>query len=146
MNLENRISALLNKFLCFLKGHKGSIVCLRCGKLIEENDGNLFKRIKFNIYAIWAEKYRYKGSIPVKSGCGKYELNLKTNELRLLEYETEFALDENGHKTKEVISRKAKHNPNCVYFDAINDKNAIRKANNYIYGIKKNVRITKISK
>lgn len=146
MNSENRIYALLNKCLCFLKGHKGTIVCVRCGRLIEENNGNLFKRAKFNLYEKWSDMFGYKGSIAVKDGCCKYELNLKTNELRLLRYEKEFVKDEYGKETKEIKRRKAIYNPNCVYFDAVNDKNAIRKANNYIYGIKKNVKILKVTK
>ncbi|MDR2825003.1 MAG: hypothetical protein LBB41_07390 [Prevotellaceae bacterium] len=76
----------------------------------------------------------YKGSLRKKTDMIKYELDIKENKL----YRLKYIIDENGRK-------RAKYKPTCVYFDAINDTNAIRKANKTIYSIKVGCRIDNVS-
>ena len=136
MNSEKKISALWNKFICFLLGHTHTFICERCGKVVNEEDNdNCLKRFRFYLYG---HNREYKGSLRIKSGTQKYELDMKTDELRLLEFET---MENNGN-----TERVAKYKPTCVYIDAINDANAIRKANNYLFGVKRSARITEVKK
>ena len=136
MNSEKKISALWNKFLCFLLGHTHTFICERCGKVVnEEENDNCLKRFRFYLYG---HNREYKGSLRIKSGTQKYELDMKTDELRLLEFETV--------ENEESTERKAEYKPTCVYIDAINDANAIRKANNYLFGVKRSARITEVKK
>ena len=136
MNSEKKISALWNKFLCFLLGHTHTFICERCGKVVnEENNYNCLKRFRFYLYG---HNREYKGSLRIKSGTQKYELDMKTDELRLLEFEV---VENNG-----ITERVARYKPTCVYIDAVNDTNAIRKANNYLFGVKRSARITEVKK
>lgn len=139
-----KIKKYRNLFLCFLLGHTGQTICQRCGKKIDhEKNGNLWHRFKFEVLYRSSEPDNgkiYKGSVKLKTGMRKYELNLKTNELRLLNY-----TEETNPETGEV-KRSAEYNPFCCYIDAINDKNALRKANAHIRQIKKGVLITEVSK
>ena len=136
MNSGKKISALWNKLLCFILGHTNTVICERCGKLVNEEDNdNCWKRFRFYLYG---HNREYKGSLRIKSGTKKYELDLKTDELRLLEFETV--------ENEESTERKAVYKPTCVYIDAINDANAIRKANNYLFGVKRSARITEVKK
>ena len=136
MNSEKKISALWNKFLCFLIGHTHTFICERCGKVVNEEDNdNCLKRFRFYLYG---HNREYKGSLRIKSGTKKYELDMKTDELRLLEFEE---VENNG-----ITERVASYKPTCVYIDAINDANAIRKANNYLFGVKRSARITEVKK
>ena len=136
MNSEKKISALWNKFLCFLLGHTHTFICERCGKVVNEEDNdNCLKRFRFYLYG---HNREYKGSLRIKSGTQKYELDMKTDELRLLEFEE---VENNG-----ITERVARYKPTCVYIDAINDANAIRKANNYLFGVKRSARITEVKK
>ena len=85
MNSGKKISALWNKFLCFLLGHTHTFICERCGKIVNEEDNdNCWKRFRFYLYG---HNREYKGSLRIKSGTQKYELDMKTNELRVLEFE-----------------------------------------------------------
>lgn len=136
MNSEKKISALWNKVLCFLLGHTHTFICERCGKVVnEENNYNCLKRFRFYLYR---NNREFKGSLQLKTGMTKYELDLKTDELRLLEFEM---IENDG-----ITERKAVYKPTCVYIDAINDANAIRKANNYLFGVKRSARITEVKK
>ena len=136
MNSEKKISALWNKFLCFLLGHTHTFICERCGKVVNEEDNdNCLKRFRFRLYR---NNREFKGSLQQKTGMTKYELDLKTNELRVLEFEV---VENNG-----ITERVARYKPTCVYIDAINDANAIRKANNYLFGVKRSARITEVKK
>ena len=136
MNSGKKISALWNKFLCFLLGHTHTFICERCGKIVNEEDNdNCLKRFRFYLYG---HNRDFKGSLRIKTGTTKYELDLKTNELRVLEFE----ISENEGYTE----RAAEYKPTCVYIDAINDANAIRKANNYLFGVKRAARITEVKK
>ena len=136
MNSEKKISALWNKFLCFLLGHTHTFICERCGKVVNEEDNyNCLKRFRFRLYR---NNREFKGSLQLKTGMTKYELDMKTNELRVLEFEV---VENNG-----ITERVARYKPTCVYIDAINDANAIRKANNYLFGVKRSARITEVKK
>ena len=136
MNSEKKISALWNKFLCFLLGHTHTFICERCGKVVNEEDNyNCLKRFRFRLYR---NNREFKGSLQLKTGMTKYELDMKTNELRVLEFEV---VENNG-----ITERVARYKPTCVYIDAINDANAIRKANNYLFGVKRSARITEVIK
>ena len=136
MNSEKKISALWNKFICFLLGHTHTFICERCGKVVnEENNYNCLKSFRFRLYR---NNREFKGSLQLKTGMTKYELDLKTNELRVLEFEE---VENNG-----ITERVARYKPTCVYIDAINDANAIRKANNYLFGVKRSARITEVKK
>ena len=136
MNSEKKISALWNKFLCFLLGHTHTFICERCGKVVNDEDNdNCLKRFRFRLYR---NNREFKGSLQLKTGMTKYELDMKTNELRVLEFEV---VENNG-----ITERVARYKPTCVYIDAINDANAIRKANNYLFGVKRSARITEVIK
>ena len=136
MNSGKKISALWNKFLCFLLGHTHTFICERCGKVVNEEDNyNCLKRFRFRLYR---NNREFKGSLQLKTGMTKYELDMKTNELRVLEFEE---VENNG-----ITERVARYKPTCVYIDAINDANAIRKANNYLFGVKRSARITEVKK
>lgn len=147
MNSGKRISAWWNSLLCWLFGHSLTTICTRCGKFVdlegtkrptlEERINNYFKNRKER--KLNPDKPLFKGSLKLIPGMKKYSINLKTNELRLVEYIREN--DFSGH----VTARKAKYDPLCVYIDAVNDENAIRKANNYIRGVKRGVVITYVS-
>lgn len=136
MNSGKKISALWNKLLCFIFGHTHTFICERCGKVVNEEDNyNCLKRFRFRLYR---NNREFKGSMQLKTGMTKYELDMKTNELRVLEFEV---VENNG-----ITERVAKYKPTCVYIDAINDANAIRKANNYLFGVKRSARITEVKK
>lgn len=140
-----KISAWWNSLLCFLFGHSLTYVCNRCGKIVnlentvpstlEERINALFDRKK-------KKEANYVGSIRIKPGLQKYELNLAKNTLRLVETQDEVI--GTGDKTK--IKHKAAYNPCCVYLDALKDEIALSKANKYLFGIKRGVVIKEISK
>ncbi len=139
MNLGKKISQLWSNILCFFLGHTGRTICQRCGKKINhDKNGNLWHRFKFNNLYL-AEGKEYKGSVKLKTGMRKYELNLKTNELRLLSY------DEETDSETGKVKRNAVYNPFCCYIDAINDKNALRKANAIIREMKTGVHISEVT-
>lgn len=127
---------------CLLIGHTQTNICQRCGKLVNLKDKP--KQTFEERINAWYEdrktrkKAKFEGSLRIKSGMIKYELDLKTNILTELQYEE--LKDGKGN----VIQRKAKFKPTCMYLDASNDANAIRKANNALFGIKKGVTITKV--
>lgn len=136
MNSEKKIFALWNKLVCFILGHTHTFICERCGKVVnEENNDNCWKRFRFYLYGHGSH---FEGSLQLKTGMTKYELDMKTNELRVLEFEV---VENNG-----ITERVARYKPTCVYIDAINDANAIRKANNYLFGVKRSARITEVIK
>lgn len=144
MSFEKKISTLWNKFICWLLGHTHNVICIRCGKMVDEgNNHPLFKRWKKNLHRRKGGSKVYRGSLAMKHNLIKYSINLKTNELRRVQYESTFIVNEHGEK---VNKRSAEYDPLCVYIDAMNDKNAIRKANNYLFGIKAGVRITEVTK
>jgi len=151
MSLGKRISAWYNLLLCFVFGHTLTNICQRCGKVvnlkgtkrltIEERINGYFRNRK----ELKKTKTEFKGSLKLKTGLKKYSINLKTNELRLVDYEVEFELDKDGNPTDKVKKRNAQFDPFAVYIDASNDDNAIRKANNYLFGVKQGVTITYVT-
>ena len=159
MNLGKRISAWFNLLLCFLFGHTLTNVCERCGKYVGLKD-TIRPTLEERINTWWKNRNKkhdpeFKGSLRLKAGLKKYSINLKTNELRLVEYEEEIepVLDKKGNQVYDrdgipktrVIKRKAKYDPLLVFIDAMNDEVAIRKANNYLFGIKQGVTIKHIT-
>jgi hypothetical protein len=143
MNLGKKISAWFNSMLCFLFGHTQTNVCERCGKYVGLKD-MIRPTLEDRINAWWKKRKKkaepeFKGSLKIKAGLKKYSINLKTNELMLVDY-----IEEKDGDNK-VISRKAKYDPLLVYIDAMNDEVAIRKANNYLFGIKQGVTITYVT-
>lgn len=160
MTLGKRISAWWSKLLCFFLGHTLTTVCTRCGKLVNLH-GKKKPTLEQRLNNWWNNRNKpkeaeYKGSVKLKTGLKKYSLNMKTNELRLVEYKEEYAekrnkkgeiiKDKDGWAKYDITSRKAKYDPLLVYIDAANDENAIRKANNYLVGVKPGIRITGITK
>lgn len=164
MNSGKKISAWWNNLLCFLFGHTLTTVCTRCGKLVnlegterltlEDRINNYFKNRKER--KLNPDKAEYKGSLKLNHNLRKYSIDLKTNELRLVEYveEKEPELEWDGSKKLDkhnniiykVKARKAPYNPYCVYIDALNDEIAIRKANTVLLGLKKGIRIKHITR
>ena len=157
MNSGKRISAWWNSLLCWLFGHSLTTNCTRCGKFVDlEGTKRLTLEERINRYFSKTKKEKeFKGSLKLVTGMKKYSINLKTNELREVKYNEEIELeldfegnpklDKYGQQIKKVTARKAKYDPLCVYIDAVNDENAIRKANNYIRGVKRGVVITYVS-
>jgi hypothetical protein len=158
MNLGKVISAWFNAVLCFFMGHTTTFVCQRCGKIVNlENTRKLTLEERINGY--FARKVKgkglYVGRLKKNPHCTKYELNLVTNKLRKLEVESETIWKKNADGTNAtdkdgclIIDRhkySAKYDPCCVYIDAINDKNAIRKANNFLFGRKRGITIKEVT-
>lgn len=146
MSLGKRISRAWNSFVCLIVGHTQSYVCTRCGKVVNLQ-GTKRKTLEERINGYFAQRKankgkteKYDGSLKIKPGLHKYAINLKTNELSIVAYDTEYDFEGN------VKSRKAKFDPCCVYIDAMNDDVAIRKANNYLFGIKRGVVIKEVTK
>jgi hypothetical protein len=73
----------------------------------------------------------HKGSIRVQSGQTLYEVNLETGEYKPAETElgilTSFNLVD-GKKTRK--SRRLIERENCIYIQALNEKNLLRKLKN----------------
>lgn len=140
--MKNTIQFLKN-VRCFWTGHTQTNVCQKCGKLVNlagKPASTLEQRINEWWNAINRKKKPiFEGSLMLKPGMIKYELDLKTNVLSRLHY------DEERLSTGKVISRNAHYKPTCMYFDAMNDNVAVRKANKMLFGIKKGIRIEKVS-
>lgn len=141
MNLGRVISVRWTKFKCWALGHTNSVVCLRCGRLVDlNNNHSVLSRWKWNM---WNGGVLYHGSVRVRPGMICYSLNVHTNELRRLGVkERELTV---GNDSVE-LKKEAEYDPMCVYLEAVNDKNAIRKANNFMFSVKSGVRIKEISK
>lgn len=71
------------------------------------------------------QEYKKMGSILVKPGCKLYVLNLETLDLSMLEHDSKSVISANRQK---LTLGNAAHNDKCVYINAINYKNAERKA------------------
>ena len=157
MNLGKKISVNWGKILCVLLGHTSTTICLRCGKFVDMKGvkQSFWKRFVNYLRKIKAEK-EFKGSLRIVPGMKKYAINLLTNELTLLNVETDFdfvydnqgnkVLDTEGNEVQEVKQIKAEYNPAMMYIDAINDTNAIRKTNNFLRYVKSGVLVNKVSK
>ena len=146
MNLGKKISAWWNNLLCFIFGHTLTTICTRCGKLVDL-EGTTRKTLEERINGYFASRKvkkekEFKGSLKLVPGLKKYSINLKTNELSLVKYTNEETVSSDGAKK---IKHKAEFDPFCVYIDAMNDEVAIRKANNYLRGVKRGVMIRYVS-
>ena len=140
-------------------GHSLTTVCTRCGAFVDL-EGTTRKTLEERINAYFSKKEakqdkEYKGSLKLVPGLKKYSINLKTNELRLVDYKTDFdfeldangviKLDKSGEPIVKKVNRKATYDPFLMYIDASNDTNAIRKANGFIRTVKRGVVITCVS-
>lgn len=160
MNSEKKISAWWNSLLCFLFGHSLTYVCNRCGKVVDLK-GKKRDTLEDRINAWYSsrkkikkESLEYRGSLAIKPGLIKYELNLAKNTLRRVpvieERETvrdkygRKIIDKDGGPKTKIVKRKAQYDACCIYLDAMNDTRAIEKANNYLFGRKRGVLITQV--
>ena len=163
MKLLKIIKVWWNILLCFLFGHTLTTICTRCGKLVDLQ-GTRRPTLEVRINGYFAKrkdhklnptKPEYKGSLKLIAGMKKYSINLKTNELRLVDYATETdlvldkdgfpKLDKKGKAITRIKARKSEYDPFLMYIDASNDENAIRKANNYLRGVKRGVKVEEVS-
>lgn len=143
MNLGKRILKWCNRIgvLCFLMGHTENNICRRCGKIVSEPRYHLFKRLKAYLIGCFSgvDNRNYVGSLKVNSGMTKYELDVNNNQLYRLSI-----VDE--HLINGTIKRKAVKDNNCIYIDAINDTNALKKSNKIMRELKNNVVLTQVTK
>ncbi|MFK5855239.1 MAG: hypothetical protein QM503_03845 [Bacteroidota bacterium] len=84
------------------------------------------KSAETEVHAPVKQKQEYKrvGSIMLKKGLKLYQYNFVKEELKLVEINKFIKLDTTG---KVVKQNKAQHDDNCIYVQALNDKNAARK-------------------
>lgn len=160
MKLGKRVSGWWNSLMCFLFGHSLTTVCTRCGKFVDlKGKKKLTIEERLNNYFAKRSKLKepeYKGSLKLVPGLHKYSINMRTNELSLVNYSEEIGpltdkkgnkiLDKRGNEKTGVTKRVAKYDPSMVYIDAMNDEVAIRKANEFFRTIKDGVKITQVTK
>lgn len=83
------------------------------------------KQNRHEIVAPVKQEYKKIGSIILKTGMTLYEFDFKTLELKPVEIDRkETMIDINGNPVKNA---KAKYNPNALYIQALNMKNAEKK-------------------
>ena len=70
------------------------------------------------------QEYKRVGKIMLKKGLKLYQYNFVKEELKLVEVDKFIKLDTTG---KVVKQNKAQYDDNCIYVQALNDKNAARK-------------------
>ena len=81
------------------------------------------------------QQYRKVGNILKIRGLQLYEVNVKELTVELAKYKTVDTVDMN---TRPTISNKTVIcNPNCIYIQALNNRNAKKKAIWYLSRIKK---------
>lgn len=73
------------------------------------------------------QEQRYLGSLLRLTGMRLYEFNYKTGECREVGTETKLELDVTSGQPVTRRSAKVQWNPDCVYLQALNHRNAIRK-------------------
>lgn len=73
------------------------------------------------------QEQRYLGSLLRLPGMRLYEFNYKTGECREVGTETKLELDVTSGQPVTRRSAKVQWNPDCVYLQALNHRNAIRK-------------------
>lgn len=73
------------------------------------------------------QEQRYLGSLLRLPGVRLYEFNYKTGECREVGTETKLELDVTNGQPVTRRSAKVQWNPDCVYLQALNHRNAIRK-------------------
>jgi hypothetical protein len=90
-------------------------------KLTGENKPQIEKHEEVN----QQKEFRKAGQLkPPKKGQNLYRFNTKTGDLDAIDYEKEISLTMEGTVKKEG---KVYRDPDCVYFSALNEKNAARK-------------------
>ena len=75
------------------------------------------------------QEFKFLGTIRLKPGLKLYSLNTKTIELKEVEVKKTKDVNFNG---EEVKNDHALYNPDCIYFQALNQTNAERKASKVI--------------
>lgn len=116
----NRIKTLI----CFLAGHTQSNICHRCGRAVWLA-GKPRSTFQERVNALYSKKKdKYIGSIRLIVGLKLYSLNLSTGEVSKVAYN-----ESDG-------SKKAAYEPECLYFNALNQKNADRKADKILKAVK----------
>ena len=73
------------------------------------------------------QEQRYWGSTNLLPGMRLFEFNYKTGECREIDTTTTLELDVATGKPTARRAVKVQYNPDCVYLQAINNRNAIRK-------------------
>lgn len=73
------------------------------------------------------QEQRYLGSSTLLPGMRLFEFNYKTGECREIDTTTTLELDVATGKPTARRAVKVQYNPDCVYLQAINNRNAIRK-------------------
>ena len=70
---------------------------------------------------------RYLGSVTRLPGMRLYEFNYKTGECREIGTETTLEIDVTTGKPVTRRAVKVQYNPDCVYLQALNNRNAVCK-------------------
>lgn len=70
---------------------------------------------------------RYLGSSTLLPGMRLFEFNYKTGECRKIDTTTTLELDVTTGKPTTRRAVKVQYNPDCVYLQALNPRNAMRK-------------------
>lgn len=73
------------------------------------------------------QEQRYLGSVARLPGMRLYEFNYKTGECREIGTETTLEIDVATGKPVTRRAVKVQYNPDCVYLQALNNRNAVRK-------------------
>lgn len=71
------------------------------------------------------QEYKFLGSIRLKRGMKLYKLDLKTMEYSEVKIKEKVAINMEG---KPVTTKEATYHNNCIYFQALNMKNAKKHA------------------
>jgi hypothetical protein len=77
------------------------------------------------------QEYKYVGKVHIKSGCKLWAYNPKEDKMNEVTIAALGTIDFFGNV---IEGGKAQFNPNFIYFQAINKKNALRKLNQYKNG------------
>lgn len=97
-------------------------------KIIQEEPKQL--KTDYEVVAPVKQEYKKVGSINLKRGMTLYEFDFKTCELKPVEIDRkEMMIDINGNPVKNA---KAKYNPNALYIQALNMKNAKKKVMKFL--------------
>jgi len=78
----------------------------------------------------------------LKRGLNLYSYNHKTGDLLEVKIERVMYMEEKSGKMRPVRKDKAQWNPDCMYFQALNLKNAARKVTNMLKQMGFNFKIT----
>lgn len=93
------------------------------------------KPIQTETLATQKQEFKKIGSIRLKPGMKLYKFNPTTLILSEVITQNIAAISLSG---ETILELKAFHDPNVVYFTAINPKNAIKKAQKWLHKVLKN--------